>query len=459
MNNLTHSAEGTTWSKKNHKYIRKEGNRYIYEDSVTKTKTARDILGDKGITRAEKRPHNAGERYYSYANSRERGTIVNEGARSAAGIENFHAKVNVRPRKTARGVIEGPTAKSKTAREILSDKGITRAEKRHHNAGERYYNYDTPSERGTIVNEGSRSSKGIENFHAKVNTKTKTSARDHLNDYRYNQTIKDNPQARNYENHNEALREKAMVASKKDQAYKAYLDSQKSYRTSIAPQIRGQINQKFQKKVADRRELERQKAEADRLEKEQQLKSASLNRGMSNARPVRDVLSDRRQNRVAYVTNNDGSRRRVTQYKYKPGETRLVSSGRTARDRLSDRGIRRVSYNNTENGRQKTVTTNDFKRKATDVTKNFGSKDSRSAFKKKVSDFGKKIGIGRDAIYNYTQGVKQASKERVKEQKAALKEQKRKEREADRQIPLSMRLKRNSKRGKKALAKYFPFLN
>ena len=248
-----------------------------------------------------------------------------------------------------------------------------------------------------------------------------------------------------------------MVASKRDQAYKAYLDSQKSYRTSTTPQIRGQINQKFQKKVADRREAERLRKEADQLEKEQQLKSASLNRGMSNARPVRDVLSDRRQNRVSYVTDNDGSRRRVTQYKYKPGETRLVSTGRTARDRLSDRGVRRVSYQDTENGRQKTVTNNDFRRNITDVKKNFGSKDSRSAFKRKVSDFGKKIGIGRDAIYNYTKGVLKDSKERVRAQKQAQKEQRRREREADRQIPLNMRLKRNAKKGKKALSKYFSF--
>lgn len=34
--NLSHSAEGSTWSKKNHKYIRKEGNRYIYPEDVQK---------------------------------------------------------------------------------------------------------------------------------------------------------------------------------------------------------------------------------------------------------------------------------------------------------------------------------------------------------------------------------------------------------------------------------------
>ncbi|MBP5593902.1 MAG: hypothetical protein J6Y02_00875 [Pseudobutyrivibrio sp.] len=32
---LQHSAKGTHWSKKNHKYLRKEGNRYIYADVTT----------------------------------------------------------------------------------------------------------------------------------------------------------------------------------------------------------------------------------------------------------------------------------------------------------------------------------------------------------------------------------------------------------------------------------------
>lgn len=54
--NLYHSAEGSHWTKKNHKYIRKEGNRYIYPEDVaksSKTKTARDILSEKGVRRVE----------------------------------------------------------------------------------------------------------------------------------------------------------------------------------------------------------------------------------------------------------------------------------------------------------------------------------------------------------------------------------------------------------------------
>lgn len=48
---MYHSAEGTHWTKKNHKYIRKEGNRYIYPSDV-KTGAggrARDIQRRKGV--------------------------------------------------------------------------------------------------------------------------------------------------------------------------------------------------------------------------------------------------------------------------------------------------------------------------------------------------------------------------------------------------------------------------
>ena len=47
MNYIEHSAKGSTWTKKNHKYIRKEGNRYIYPPSGT----ARDILSKQGVNR------------------------------------------------------------------------------------------------------------------------------------------------------------------------------------------------------------------------------------------------------------------------------------------------------------------------------------------------------------------------------------------------------------------------
>lgn len=54
--NLYHSAEGSHWTKKNHKYIRKEGNRYIYPEDVnkgSKTRTARDVISDRGLVRVD----------------------------------------------------------------------------------------------------------------------------------------------------------------------------------------------------------------------------------------------------------------------------------------------------------------------------------------------------------------------------------------------------------------------
>ena len=48
-----HSAEGTSWSKKNHKYLRKEGNRYIYADDASSPRTMTSTpanLGKKSAT-------------------------------------------------------------------------------------------------------------------------------------------------------------------------------------------------------------------------------------------------------------------------------------------------------------------------------------------------------------------------------------------------------------------------
>ena len=42
---LIHSAEGTHWTKKNHKYIRKEGNRYIYADDLKTGRASREQIG------------------------------------------------------------------------------------------------------------------------------------------------------------------------------------------------------------------------------------------------------------------------------------------------------------------------------------------------------------------------------------------------------------------------------
>ena len=41
-NYLVHSAKGTSWEKKDHKYIRKENGRYYYEENKSLEKTLQE---------------------------------------------------------------------------------------------------------------------------------------------------------------------------------------------------------------------------------------------------------------------------------------------------------------------------------------------------------------------------------------------------------------------------------
>lgn len=51
---LFHSAEGSSWTKKDHKYIRKEGNRYIYAEDLENGKKNSKVSG-QGMTPSEYR--------------------------------------------------------------------------------------------------------------------------------------------------------------------------------------------------------------------------------------------------------------------------------------------------------------------------------------------------------------------------------------------------------------------
>lgn len=53
-NRLIHSAEGTTWVKKNHKYIRKEGNNYIYPEDLAAENDYRDFTDIKDAIKGRK---------------------------------------------------------------------------------------------------------------------------------------------------------------------------------------------------------------------------------------------------------------------------------------------------------------------------------------------------------------------------------------------------------------------
>ena len=50
-NYLIHSAKGTSWEKKDHKYIRKENGRYYYEENKSLEKTLQEKTGENIIKR------------------------------------------------------------------------------------------------------------------------------------------------------------------------------------------------------------------------------------------------------------------------------------------------------------------------------------------------------------------------------------------------------------------------
>ena len=50
-NYLVHSAKGTSWEKKDHKYIRKENGKYYYEENKSLEKTLQEKTGENIIKR------------------------------------------------------------------------------------------------------------------------------------------------------------------------------------------------------------------------------------------------------------------------------------------------------------------------------------------------------------------------------------------------------------------------
>ena len=88
MGNLYHSAEGTHWTKKNHKYIRKEGNRYIYPSDLKKMGgkklTAQQIANRKAAANGAKELYRMNDGSYI----REHGRSDQEFAKDDARYKN-----------------------------------------------------------------------------------------------------------------------------------------------------------------------------------------------------------------------------------------------------------------------------------------------------------------------------------------------------------------------------------
>lgn len=111
MDYIEHSAKGSTWTKKNHKYIRKEGNRYIYPPSGT----ARDILSKQGVSRVRY------DTTYNY-DPKGRNRYINlANGEIERGYED-RVRSEYRRSESGKGHVVLNNNRSKQANKLLSDK-------------------------------------------------------------------------------------------------------------------------------------------------------------------------------------------------------------------------------------------------------------------------------------------------------------------------------------------------
>lgn len=75
---LAHSAKGTSWSKKDHKYVKKVGDKYYYKEDIP----IRDTMG-----RAQYQAH------INDYNSRVSFNKANADSKMAEGLSNYHSKI------------------------------------------------------------------------------------------------------------------------------------------------------------------------------------------------------------------------------------------------------------------------------------------------------------------------------------------------------------------------------
>lgn len=354
MASLLHSAEGSTWKKRNHKYIRKEGNRYIYPEDLQKTRRG----GGGPINRDE-----------------------NKGSGRSFGATN-----------TVKG------------------SGRDFGEKSIKGSG-RSFEFDPLKKRG--------------GGGAIQRTKEKTAR--------------------------EIIRERQMIDKRADAINNQRSADYKAISKNNA------FEQRARKRLRD--SIERSnKAQAERA-KENRLNSAT-------GRTARDVISEKGTKRVMYQNgrNENGTpvraRRSVgvkTGYDdrgFKTNEyrqedvvrqtARTPKSG-TARDIINKKGTQRVSYNEDKTGTLKrTVTNKDYSKTTTEVKRS--SLEKRKARGKRVIDqyLEKKQMEKLQKRYE-----KQKAKIEKKAEKEKEKARKQARRELEKQIPASMKWKRDKKRIKR----------
>lgn len=206
------------------------------------------------------------------------------------------------------------------------------------------------------------------------------------------------------------------------------------------------------KKAAERQRIDEQQKEL--------LNRANRNRTQSaTGRTAREVISDKGTKRVMYQDSHSNGRntraRREVGIRTKADyddrgfrksdfytndsrtESRNHKSG-TARDIINKKGTRRVEYEDDREGRKRRVTNKDYSKTVDRLTKN-------GAFKKKLWDMQKSIEKGKKASQQ-----KKLQKEYEKTKKKIEKQAKK---EREKQIPLSMRWKRDKKRFKRFFTK------
>ena len=118
---LQHSAEGTHWTKKNHKYIRKEGNRYIYDES-NKSNTYRN--GGKDSFGTKRAPQAYGKLIDSWTNSKGQKISMRSPYATAQTYSKEHKEAN-RDQRNQEGLKTSKASKEQiSARQYKTEQGI-----------------------------------------------------------------------------------------------------------------------------------------------------------------------------------------------------------------------------------------------------------------------------------------------------------------------------------------------
>lgn len=138
--NLFHSAKGTTWSSSNHKYIRKEGNRYIYPDDMKSSSKPRKMVDTVGDTQV-RAPYTSKQ-------------IANHKASSDQSVNS-----SSKPRKLVSGTMTDVNGNQVRVRGVAASRAISNRSPHYDKAsGERLSaaQYFTRNQNGNVVSNGQR---------------------------------------------------------------------------------------------------------------------------------------------------------------------------------------------------------------------------------------------------------------------------------------------------------------